>query len=225
MKPLIVLFVFLSFAISCVFFMLPAGAEEDQLKMLMDAIEKKDLVKVKEMTSNIKDLNKLYISDTPLSLACKKSSKEIVRCLVDAGVNVNEKDGSFCAPIISAFENEDYKDIVIMLKDAGADISAENDDYRTPLKCALNKYITGDKDNAMELMKVLLENGAYIDPISEMGETPLMEACRMDDKELVRLFIKYGANVNFQNKDTMTPLKLSMSSEVAEMLKAKGAAE
>jgi ankyrin repeat protein len=50
-----------------------------------------------------------------------------------------------------------------------------------------------------------------------------MEACRMGDKELVGLFLEYGANVHFQNKDALTPLKVSKSDEVAEMLKSKGA--
>jgi hypothetical protein len=72
-------------------------------------------------------------------------------------------------------------------------------------------------------MKVLLEKGAYVDPINEMDYTALMEGLQMGDKELVGLFFGIRANVHFQNEDTMTPLKVSKSDEVAEMLKSKGA--
>ncbi|MCK5706867.1 MAG: ankyrin repeat domain-containing protein [Candidatus Aureabacteria bacterium] len=221
MKNKIVLLI-TAFLLVPIFSSLYAG--EEDMVLLMKLIDANDVAGVQNIVQDKKNLNELYISDTPLSLACKKGSKEIVKCLLDNGADPKEKDGSYTPPIISAFKNKEYKDIVFLLIDAGADVSSEDNDYNSPLTCALKKY-TDDKEKSLELMKLLLDAGAYVDALNEMGYTPLMIACKMDDAELVSLFVKFSANVNFQNKDTTTPLKLSKSKEITKILKDKGAME
>lgn len=189
----------------------------------MTAIERNNHRRVCEMARSVKDINALYMGNTPLSLACKKGSKETVKCLLDEGSDVKVKDGSYRAPIISAFDNKDYKNIVMILINAGADLSVEDSRFRTPLVCAVDKYALGDRKDAMELIVMLLEKGVYANHINERMYTPLMETSQMGDRDLVNILLQYGADVNFQNKDTMTPLKAAKSDEIVEILKTSGA--
>lgn len=45
-------------------------------------------------------------------------------------------------------------------------------------------------------IKELLEHGAAIDAVNKGGTTPLHEACKMANEELVDLLLSYGADVN-----------------------------
>lgn len=46
----------------------------------------------------------------------------------------------------------------------------------------------------------LLEHGAEVNAANEAGMTPLQEVCKMGNKELVDLLLRYGANINKLSK-------------------------
>ncbi len=60
----------------------------------------------------------------------------------------------------------------------------------------------------LEIVKVLLDNGADIDAVSKnkLSATPLQGAAAMQNLELGRLLIQRGANVNCRGEDGGTPL-------------------
>lgn len=64
----------------------------------------------------------------------------------------------------------------------------------------LKSAITGNIDKAQEA----LDNGANVNYQSEYGFTPLMCACKHDNKEMITLLMKYNASSLLKNHDNDT---------------------
>jgi hypothetical protein len=65
----------------------------------------------------------------------------------------------------------------------------------------------GVKSKKIEAIQELIKNGANINhPVDATGETPLMQAAFLLDRELITLFLTYGANVNARNSQGETIL-------------------
>jgi ankyrin repeat protein len=59
----------------------------------------------------------------------------------------------------------------------------------------------------IEIVQLLLENGADVNPQGEDLDTPLRSACYGGYIEIVQLLLEKGADVNAQGKDSDTPLR------------------
>ncbi|MDQ7826852.1 MAG: ankyrin repeat domain-containing protein [Candidatus Eremiobacteraeota bacterium] len=71
------------------------------------------------------------------------------------------------------------------------------------------------------IARLLIEKGASINARSVKGETPLFEALRYGQRDMVELLIKRGADVNARNARGSTPLHRAArmgSGELAELL-------
>jgi ankyrin repeat protein len=80
----------------------------------------------------------------------------------------------------------------------------------------------------VEIVKKLLDKDPkFIDQIGELNLTPLMHACKTDQKEVVDLLIKRGADVNKACDEwgymPQTPLSVTDDIEIAKMLLKAGA--
>ena len=69
-----------------------------------------------------------------------------------------------------------------------------NENFETPLFQALR---TEDVD----IVKLLVKNGADVNKENKDGNTPLIKACKKENKNIVKLLIEYGADVNKENKN------------------------
>ena len=74
----------------------------------------------------------------------------------------------------------------------GADINAPDERNFTPVFVAFKGHV--------ESARMLLERGAVIDIRNRYGETPLHQALRWEDIELVRLFLEHGADPSLANR-------------------------
>jgi ankyrin repeat protein len=87
----------------------------------------------------------------------------------------------------------------------GGDVNKKKDKYGySPLMVALN---INNKDK--DIIKLLLDNGADVNTISNYGMTPLMVAFNINnkkDKDIIKLLLDNGADVNAQDYDGRTPL-------------------
>jgi len=58
----------------------------------------------------------------------------------------------------------------------------------------------------LEIVKLLIENGADINKSDNYGQTPLFIACQNGYLEIVKLLIENGADINKSNNNGKTPL-------------------
>eukprot|EP00295_Goniomonas_pacifica_P005612 CAMPEP_0175829722 /NCGR_PEP_ID=MMETSP0107_2-20121207/13509_1 /TAXON_ID=195067 ORGANISM="Goniomonas pacifica, Strain CCMP1869" /NCGR_SAMPLE_ID=MMETSP0107_2 /ASSEMBLY_ACC=CAM_ASM_000203 /LENGTH=210 /DNA_ID=CAMNT_0017142565 /DNA_START=59 /DNA_END=688 /DNA_ORIENTATION=+ len=72
---------------------------------------------------------------TPLNVASAQGHQEVVRTLLEAGMDVNSADRDGVTPLYVASENG-HQEVVRTLLEAGADVNSANEDGFTPLYVA-----------------------------------------------------------------------------------------
>lgn len=105
-------------------------------------------------------------------------------------------------PLTQAVLDNDFEQVKKLI-DEGADVNELNGDYESPI------YTTTytDEDHLdLEMLKLLLDNGA--DPsIGDADDwTILHAAASLGDKAAIDLLLKYGADINQQDVDGETPI-------------------
>jgi len=107
----------------------------------------------------------------------------------------------------------------LILSGASAKAKTESFTGRTPLHAAA---ATG----RVNVAKVLLEAGAYVDEKDRTDWTPLHEAAMWGNADVARILLEAGANVSAKSNDKWTPLHLAAyrgHSDVAKILLEAGA--
>jgi ankyrin repeat protein len=69
------------------------------------------------------------------------------------------------------------------------------------------------------MMRVLIENDAYIDAESPNGTTPLMMAAYYATPNAVKLMLEEGADPTLQNQDGQTALAMAASKDKLQSVK------
>jgi ankyrin repeat protein len=90
-----------------------------------------------------------------------------------------------------------------LLIETGASVNRPN---WTPLHYAASKGHT-------TMMRLLIDNDAYIDAESPNGTTPLMMAAYYASPMAVKLMLEEGADPNLQNQDGQTALDMALSKD------------
>lgn len=155
-----------------------AVAGGDMMATIFDAIDQADFGKVWQLVQNKQDLE-IIDSDsglTPLSLAAELGLTEIVRTLLEAGVDPGH--GGATTPLESSVLEGD-PEIVKMLLAAGADVNQRVGEGFTPLMTAA---VAGD----IEIARLLLEAGAAPRAKNEDSHTAIDLAFMNDHEELGR---------------------------------------
>ena len=79
----------------------------------------------------------------------------------------------------------------------GADVNREG---WTPLHYAAS----ADTPQTLDIIKLLLEENAYIDAASPNGTTPLMMAAQYSSEAVVKLLLEEGADITLRNQRNLT---------------------
>lgn len=132
---------------------------------------------------------------------------------------------------LCATEHKNINTIQHLIKQ-GADVNFscpyDKDEYRTKLHSAA-------KNGSIELVKLLIENGANVNARDKYGETPLHHSIyhsvldetqsnnNVSKEEIVKLLIENGADVNAKNNNEKTPLHYAESVTIAKLLINNGA--
>jgi ankyrin repeat protein len=113
--------------------------------------------------------------------------------LLDSGLNINDKYGIGIRPIISAI-NSDNPETLRFVIQRGADVNIDNG---SPLFEVIDYCIDGMIQNnksepypeTLEMLKILLDNGADVELRDESGERPIdvLKGYAHDEKSLERL--------------------------------------
>ena len=153
----------------------------------------------------------------PLNLAITRENLEVVKRLTDLGTDVNALTSSGSTSISIAILCNESTDILAHLIDVGANLELKDSSNRSPLEAAIfyGKYemaalliekgakvnAIGEVDlvsiiqrNEKELASLLIKKGASVNAKDELGYTPLIEAIKNENIEIVKLLIEYHAD-------------------------------
>jgi ankyrin repeat protein len=71
----------------------------------------------------------------------------------------------------------------------------------------------------IDVVKELLEKGAYLNTANKYGNPPLLIACRGDHIDIIQLLLENGANVNTVGEYDYTPLHIACIKGHIEVVK------
>jgi len=135
-----------------------------------------------------------------------------------------DEQGDQHVPLVEAIDRQDFAVVKAMI-DAGAPVNGATEFGRSPLAAALQ---IGATDDAVRLVRVLLDHGADANKRLDTAERPLTRAATNGDIRIVTLLLDHGARVNdgLYADDDETALEAAETggqSDIARVLRARGA--
>ena len=161
-------------------------------KLFIKSIKNQNLKVIKLMAERkVVCINQIffgYDKENALHIAIEKNM-EMVKILVENGININKKDRHGWSPFLRAVGGENFE-IVKYLVDNGADVN-DSDSYR---RSALMYACSGRN---FEIIKYLVENGANVNHRMRMGwsEGPLTSAAGSGNIQIVKYLVSKGAKL------------------------------
>ena len=155
--------------------------------------------------------------------AINKNIDLLANKLIDAGIKLDVQDADGKTALIKFIERGNYNLAATIIK-GGAEISTRDENGETALFKA-----AGKSEQALSLIKLLLEQGAAVNAENKEGETPLVNAVKLSSgPEVLEELIKAGGEIDLQYSDyDTTPLleavMFDMNKEQAKVLIEHGA--
>ncbi len=193
-KILIYLYIFIGFSIS------KAGAFDDFFKAIVfDQVPVLGNLIYRGMDPNTPTEK----GEPALVFAVRSGAPKTVAFLLkQAGIQTDATNTADETALMLAANANDLASANLLIE-AGASVNRPN---WTPLHYAASKGHT-------EMMRLLIENDAYIDAESPNGTTPLMMAAYYATPKAVKLMLEEGADPTLQNKDGQTALEMALSKD------------
>ena len=197
------------------------------LHYAIDDKEKNNIAIVKLLLDKDADVNmKDNDGNTPLLGAASNENDNnnlaIVQLLLDKDADVNAKSGDGWTSLHGAALNENDNNLAIvqLLLHRGADVNSQDNNGETPL----HKAIEFNHDNSLAMVQFLLNQGAIVNSrLQDSGETPLHEATRKENLDIVKLLVQKGAKVNAEADNGKTPLQYAYNDDIVNFLLENGA--
>jgi ankyrin repeat protein len=123
--------------------------------------------------------------------------------MIMKGIKLNEKDG-FGATALHCAIAEKSVDVIALLLEHNADVTAQDSDGKTPMHYAIEYNLPAV---AEELLK---KNSSVIAIADRFGNEPLWTAAfnAKGNYELVSLLLRYGADPEHRNNINLSPLDI-----------------
>ncbi|ART91460.1 ankyrin repeat family protein [Fowlpox virus] len=139
-----------------------------------------------------------------LRMAIKFERIDIIKILLEYGVNVNEneyyEEELTCYSVLHFAVDIGNKDIVSILLYAGADVNNTRCYLRnTPLHLAIQQKNT-------DIAKLLLDSGADQNITNENGNIPIQIAVTYNDEKMVNILLQYSPNLEIADYNGRTVL-------------------
>ena len=148
---------------------------------------------------------------TPLHVAAGKASPEIIKILMDAGFDINQKNKNGWTPLFEAtlFGN---RDVVSYLLELGINPNTRNAIARTPLHEAARLGYT-------YIVRDLLDAGATYDVEDYQGKTPFFLAVESGYIDIIAQLYEKGASADGMNLQKQTPLHIAVLNNNGTLVK------
>jgi ankyrin repeat protein len=147
------------------------------------------------------------LGQTPLMKACKEGNVPAVKLLLKYGASVNLKFQRFDKKSVLFYAIFGGNlEVVKLLLEAGADVTLPVDSTTSPLSMAVHHNTAACK---YQVCSMLLRHGAEVDAVDQTFHcTALSTACGRKNvpERLVRLLLENGADVNFTNGISPSPI-------------------
>jgi len=156
-------------------------------------------VKIDDIENWLKyDIDVNYVNVyTALTSAAIKSNLNILEALITKGANVESLSMFGHTPLMLAAQTGNVE-IVKALLQKKAEVNVQKNDGLSALHLA--------SVNSLEIVEILLENGANVDIISKIYGTPIIQAAIYGRLEVVQHLIEKKAHINLSVINGPTPL-------------------
>jgi ankyrin repeat protein len=188
-----------------VMFAVSAGQGRGQEEtMLLDAVRAGDLAQVRTLSEQDDLEARDSQGRTALLLATQANSIDIARVLIEAGADVNAKDGMKDTPFLYGGAEGRDEILKLILATGKAKLGDTNRYGGTAL-------IPAAHHGHPTTVAILLEGGLDVDHVNNLGWTALLEAVILGDggpiyQEIVGLLVDAGAKP-IPDRDGVTPLE------------------
>ena len=134
---------------------------------------------------------------------------KILQLLLEKKADTEVKDKHKNTLLMKSIQYRQFKLAELLIKH-GANVNAPNDADETPLKIVVDNFLydTEDTEDEWKILQLLLEKKADTEVKYQHGNTLLTKFAERRNLNLVKLFIKYGADVNITNNRGQTPLEI-----------------
>lgn len=144
-----------------------------------------------------------YRGYSVLDLAAREGNTDILRALLQHGVNVNRRTDGYTSLHIAALNNN--VGAIDVLIEAGADMEIEDDDDCTP-------FLDACSNHCHQAALALFQHGANIEARDIRGETALQIAARQAGREgvsaIVNLLLRCGSDETAVNRNGRTAAEI-----------------
>jgi ankyrin repeat protein/Tfp pilus assembly protein PilF len=208
---------------------LDAGADQDKNQLLLDVVSKKEahIDIVRALLARGAHVNQETKYKTALMHAASEGHTEILKLLLTKGAAVNAQTDEGTALMMAVVGK--HADIAKLLLSAGANVEAKHRLGDTALMMAARSMIYQTNkalvpNPSIEIMQILLANGAQSNARGDWERTALMHA---NTASKVKLLLAHSADVNARDKDGETALIRAATAGAVDVVEAlvQGGAE
>jgi len=160
---------------------------------------------------------------TPLVCAIDNHHQDCAKLLMEEGhadVNAGASEGSW-NPVLSAAYKGDVESLKFLIQNSNGNLDVEMVQKEQKGYHAIH-FAAASKDNAKELLTVLLDAGADINALNENGQTALHIAVFWNNVEAVQLLVDRGADKTIKNKSGRTAEQLAIHYDYVDVMKVFG---
>lgn len=151
---------------------------------------------------------------TPLMLAARKGSIDVIKLLLEKHENINVCDKNNNSALYHFLDEHRYRhsfEIIQLFIHFGANVTlGKNSDGKTILGMVVSHL--QEKTLEFKIVSLLIENGADVNACDQFCWTALMSAACSGKFEIVKLLLENGANVHVKNLNDKTALQIAQSS-------------
>jgi len=163
--------------------------------------------------------------EAALIKAAEFDKYNLANCLLKNGANVSAENEKGIPAIIYA-AGYGNSEILELLIENGADVNATNYENQTVLQFMIASVFSSIHPNVTELVRKVINKGAYVNAVDSTGDTSLIWAARSGHLDIVKMLLEFEATIDATNYQGYTPLLWAAENkhlDSAQYLVEKGA--